>query len=349
MRNFQRITRNSVRRSGAIVYRRRRAGILAVVVAMAIGAAVYSGGFANLRDGMGVVGGTSSGQVDSGGAYSSSGEPSSADSSSADSSSAESKEPVYSEVQEDSEQPMNVLVMGVDKRPVNSTEAQVEGTRADTLMLVQVTPDNGKVELLSIPRDLFVEIRPGYKDRINAAYSYGGVEGTVKAVKNYTGLPIHHYAVVDFEGFEDVVNAMGGLPLDLEAGQYPPGWPLEPGLHTLKGHKALVYARYRKTAGGDLDRIQRQQEVVAALRSEAFDWSTVTELPGIMKTVNSNVETDLGLGEMFSLSRTLLKSGRDSKMTSDTLQGVPATTSDGSAVLAPLKEENSIILQDFRY
>src|SRR5918997_2898522 len=75
--------------------------------------------------------------------------------------------------------PLNVLVVGVDKRPPDSKEAQVEGTRTDTIMLVRLAPKTGEVKLLSVPRDLLVEVKPGFKDRINAAYSYGGLGQTV--------------------------------------------------------------------------------------------------------------------------------------------------------------------------
>lgn len=309
------------------MYRRQRAGMLLVLLVLIGGVAVWSDGFAALRGG---VAGSSGAEVgDLGG-------------------DAAPKELAAVESSGDSSEPVNVLVLGVDRRPEGSSEPAVEGERADTIMLAQVTPKTGQVELLSIPRDLEVEIEPGVEDRINASYAYNGLEGTISAVSDYTDLPIHHYAVVDFEGFSDVVRAMGGLTIDLEEGQYPPGWPMEPGIHTLKGHKALVYARYRGTAGGDLDRIKRQQQVVAALRSQAFDWSTVKEVPAITRAVSRNVETDMSFGEMLSFGRTLLKSGRGATMTAEQLQGTPKTTDEGEQVLEPKQQENDLILQDFR-
>ncbi len=172
--------------------------------------------------------------------------------------------------------PLNVLVLGVDKRPPESEEAQVEGTRTDTIMLVRLVPKTGEVKLLSVPRDLLVEVEPGVKDRINAAYTYGGLETTKDAVENYTKVPLSHHAVVDFEGFEAVVDAMGGVEVDIDD-EFPDNWRMEEGLQRLNGHRALRYARYRGTACGDLDRIERQQELVAALRSKALKWNTVKE------------------------------------------------------------------------
>src|SRR5215208_5963953 len=92
------------------------------------------------------------------------------------------------------EGPLNVLVLGVDTRP----DDPKMGSRADTIMLVQVVPETGDVKLLSVPRDLLVEIEPGVEDRINAAYSYGGIEETMGALQGYARVPIEHYVVVDF-------------------------------------------------------------------------------------------------------------------------------------------------------
>lgn len=325
MRDFQGVTRESVRRRRAI-HRGWRAGLLLVLLVLVGGVTVWSDGFAVLRG--------DSGEAARSGAGSLGGD-------------AEPRELAAVE-SGDSGEPVNILVLGVDRRPEDSTEPAVAGERADTIMLAQVTPETGRIELLSIPRDLVVEIEPGVEDRINASYAYNGLEGAISSVSDYTGLPVHHYAVVDFEGFEDVVRAMGGLTIELEEGQYPPGWPMEPGVHTLKGHKALVYARYRKTAGGDLDRIKRQQQVVAALRSQAFDWSTVKEVPAITRAVSSNVETDMSFGEMLSFGKTLLKSGRGATLTAEQLEGRPVTTDEGEQVLEPKQQENELILQDFR-
>ena len=184
--------------------------------------------------------------------------------------------------------PLNVLVLGVDERP----DSDVEGSRTDTIMLVQVVPKTGEVKLLSVPRDLLVEIEPGEEDRINAAYSYGGIEETMGALQGYAQVPIEHYAVVDFEGFRDVINAMGGVEIDVED-EIPPKYGIKDGLQTLNGAQALFYARYRKTTGGDLDRIERQQRLIAALRSEALRWDTATKLPEVARVMNRNVQTNL--------------------------------------------------------
>jgi LCP family protein required for cell wall assembly len=243
--------------------------------------------------------------------------------------------------------PLTVLVLGVDKRPPDSKEAQVEGTRTDTIMLVRLVPRTGEVKLLSLPRDLLVEVKPGVKDRINAAYNDGGLERTVTAVENYTKVPLDHYAIVDFEGFEAVVDAMGKVEVRVED-EFPPGWHMEQGLQELNGRRALFYARYRGTACGDLDRIERQQQLVAALRSKALRWNTVKKMPEIVKVMNENVETDLGLDEAISLGRTLIHRGPNARMTSNQLKGTPDTLPNGDEVLVPDERANERRLEAFR-
>jgi polyisoprenyl-teichoic acid--peptidoglycan teichoic acid transferase len=243
------------------------------------------------------------------------------------------------------EGPLNVLVLGVDTRP----DSEEMGSRTDTIMLVQVVPKTGDVKLLSVPRDLFVEVRPGESDRINAAYNYGGVDETIEALENYSGVPIDHYATIDFEGFERVIDAMGGVRVDVGEDQFPEKWSMGEDVQRLNGHKALIYARYRGTPGADLDRMQRQRELVAALRSEALRWHTVKTLPEIMQVMDENVQTDLDLDSSITLGQVLIRRGRHAEMTSQQLKGTPETLPDGNEVLIPDDDANQAILDDFRH
>jgi polyisoprenyl-teichoic acid--peptidoglycan teichoic acid transferase len=244
-----------------------------------------------------------------------------------------------------SDGPLNVLVLGVDTRP----DDEEMGSRTDTIMLVQVVPGTGDVKLLSVPRDLLVEVEPGVKDRINAAYNYGGIDETVDAMENYTGVPMDHYAIVDFDGFSEVISAMGGVKVDVGEGQFPEKWHMGEGVQRIGGRKALFYARYRGTPGGDLDRMERQRELVAALRSKALRWNTVTKLPETMKIMDENVQTDLGIDEAVMLGRAMIRQGRHAEMTSEQLEGTPETLPDGDQVLVPDEEANEPILDKFRY
>jgi polyisoprenyl-teichoic acid--peptidoglycan teichoic acid transferase len=244
-----------------------------------------------------------------------------------------------------SNQPLNVLVLGVDTRP----DSQEMGSRTDTIMLVQVVPKSGDVKLLSVPRDLLVEVEPGERDKINAAYNFGGVERTIDALENYTGVPVDHYAVVDFEGFERIIDAMGGVRVDVGDDQFPEKWRMGQDVQRLNGHKALIYARYRGTPGADLDRMQRQRELVGALRSEALRWHTVKTLPQIMAVMNENVQTDLDVDGAVTLGQVLIRKGRHAEMTSQQLQGTPETLANGEQVLVPDEYTNHAILDGFRH
>jgi LCP family protein required for cell wall assembly len=245
--------------------------------------------------------------------------------------------------------PLYVLVLGVDRRP---SEAGGAPSRSDTIMLAQVSPGSGRVQLLSVPRDLLVEVEPGVEDRINTAYTYGGVEQATAAVENLTGLSVDRYAIVDFGGFEEAVDALGGVTLEVEEpirlGMEGRRVHIPAGRQELGGLEALAYARYRGTACGDLDRIERQQRLVAALRQQALGWNTITRIPGIVRVAHENVDTNLGIMQAISLGRALAGRGEEGGMKSFQLKGNPDSLPNGDAVLVPDAAANAEVLEDFR-
>jgi len=249
------------------------------------------------------------------------------------------------EAEQASDEPLDVLVLGVDRRPGS---AEGESTRSDTMMLVRVIPATGEVKLLSVPRDLYVEVKSGERNRINTAYAYGGVENARAVMEDLTEVDIDNYVIVDFEGFEQVIDAMGRVRVDVGTGVFPASWNMGEGFERLNGHKALKYARYRGTPGADLDRIDHQQKLLAALRRQALRWDTVTRLPAIIKVTNENVSTDLGILQVIPLARALVLNGENNKMASAELEGKPTSMPDGEQVLVPDEEANEDILQDFR-
>ena len=247
--------------------------------------------------------------------------------------------------QEASGEPLDVLVLGVDRRP---SASRGSSTRSDTIMLVRVIPATGEVKLLSVPRDLYVEVEPGVENRINTAYAYGGVDQAKAVMEGVTGVGIENYVIVDFEGFEKVIDAIGGVRVDVGSGVFPEKWNMGEGMEHLNGHKALKYARYRGTPRADLDRIDHQQKLLAALRRQALRWNTVTRLPGAIKVANENVLTDLGVLQVIPLARALVLNGKDNKMSTAELRGYPTSLPGGEQVLMPNEEANEEILQDFR-
>src|SRR5919202_5066587 len=194
-------------------------------------------------------------------------------------------------------QPTTALVIGTDKR--KGPEAEVTG-RSDTLMLVRADPQTDSISLLSFPRDLLVTIKcPGrsdYVDRINAAYSECGSLGSLETVRNLTHLPINYFITVNFRGFLQLVNNLGGVWVDVDRrynfvhSNYPGVTEihLQPGYQRLRAMDALAYVRYRHF-DNDLYRVARQQLFLKALKqqiSTALDLNTVLD---IVDAVEKNV------------------------------------------------------------
>ncbi|MFI6574543.1 LCP family protein [Nocardiopsis sp. NPDC050513] len=187
---------------------------------------------------------------------------------------------------------LTFLVIGSDARGEMSQENQdalsvgsTPGRRSDVIMMVRVNEDRDRVSVVGIPRDLWVDIPGEGEDKINAAYAYGGPAMTVRTVESLTGVRIDHYVEVDFEGFVDVVDALGGIEVCLPEAIDDPKAQLDmaAGTHEVDGTEALAFARTRATARGDLDRIDRQQQVLSAMLDRATSSQTLTD-PGRLAT-----------------------------------------------------------------
>jgi len=178
-----------------------------------------------------------------------------------------------------------VVLLGSDARAG-------EASRSDTIVVAKAGGG-----MLAVPRDTLVEIPGVGEDKINAAFAYGGPDLTVKTVEKLTGLPIQNYAVVHFDGVEEIVDAMGGITLTLDEpiaysldGRYV---ELPAGTHTLNGREALAYVRYRGDPTADIGRIGRQQLFLQALAREATAPGKLPRLPATAKAVWGNIETDM--------------------------------------------------------
>ncbi|MGV9304858.1 MULTISPECIES: LCP family protein [unclassified Nonomuraea] len=174
---------------------------------------------------------------------------------------------------------MNILLVGVDKRDDLTRKEQnrlklgrESGERTDTMMVIHLSEDHRRVTVVSLPRDTWTTIPGKGQHKINSAYQFGGAKLAVKAVQQVTGLPITRYIEVNVLGFVDVVDRLGGVTVCTPVPIDDPktGLDLAAGTHRLDGAKALGYARTRATARSDLDRIDRQQQVISAMLSEAL-------------------------------------------------------------------------------
>ena len=175
----------------------------------------------------------------------------------------------------ESGQPQTIMLIGSDKRAATAIGGS-GGARSDTIMLVRLDPSERATALLSLPRDLKVQI-PGHgTDKINAAYSYGGPKLTLRTVTKVTGIDVNHVVNVDFKGFREAVNALGCPYIDIDRryfndnSGYEPDYAtidVKPGYQKLCGHDALDYVRYRHE-DTDIVRAARQQEFLRQLKQQ---------------------------------------------------------------------------------
>jgi LCP family protein required for cell wall assembly len=210
-------------------------------------------------------------------------------------------------------EPATALVIGYDRR---AGEAKGTPSRSDTLMLMRADPDAETISLLPFPRDLLVEVRcPGrgtYVDRINAAYAECGPEGSLETVKALTGLPINYLVTVNFRGFRQIVDRLGGVWMDVDRRYFndrggPTGYAtinLQPGYQKLTGWKALDFVRFRHT-DSDIHRNARQQLFVRALKEQIDTSFSVTTLPKLVNAITNNVEVGQGGGKDVSANTVL--------------------------------------------
>ena len=223
-----------------------------------------------------------------------------------------------------------VLLMGVDRR-----EGDVG--RSDTLMLAAVDEKTGRMTLLSIPRDTRIEVGSYGYDKINHAYAFGGHEMTLAAVRKLVGVPVTHYIMIDTSAFERIVDAVGGVNIDVEKRMYyEDPWDddgglvidIAPGGQHMNGTKAIQYVRYRD-GEGDIGRIVRQQHFMRALLTQLLSPQVFPRLATVIDEVKSAVKTDLTTRQLMTLANRL-KNIEGSGVSMQTVTGTPAYLGDVS-------------------
>jgi len=209
--------------------------------------------------------------------------------------------------------PVTFLVIGSDSREgLDDLQffGRFEGQRADVIMLIQIHPEDGRAQILSLPRDLWVSI-PGHgENRINAAYGIGQASLMVRTVKEVTGVAVNHYVEVDFVGFKAIVDELGGVVIDFPypARDNKSGLSVQAGRQTLNGTQALAYARsrsYQELRNGkwisvdanDIGRTQRQQQLIFAILRRLARPSTLTEAVPIVESFAKHLSMDAALAE----------------------------------------------------
>lgn len=226
---------------------------------------------------------------------------------------AESDEEVVSELSEATGDALTFLVVGSDSREGLDDLAffgQAGGERGDVIMLVHLDQATGEARLLSIPRDLWVDIPGNGEGKINAAYSYGGPSLMVQTIRENLGIDVNHYVEVDFLGFIAMVDELGGVEMSFPhpARDAKSGLSVEAGSQTLDGEQALAYARSRKyeeyqddrwvsVDASDLGRTQRQQEVVRAILTEMKSPGSIAEAGDIAGSMAKHMTIDATLAD----------------------------------------------------
>ena len=205
----------------------------------------------------------------------------------------------------------NIVVMGVDERDGDTG-------RSDTIFVVMMDPKSNNVSLLSIPRDTMVKIPGRGWDKINHAFAFGGHKLTEQTVEEFLGIQINNYVVIDFRGFKDLVDAIGGIDIDVEKDMYYEDpydnlvIDLQKGRQHLDGKTAIQYVRYRDEEG-DIGRIKRQQHFMAAIYEKVTSSQIITKMPGLVKELLSMVKTDMPLTDMAKVARAMNTTMKEQK------------------------------------
>ena len=223
-----------------------------------------------------------------------------------------------------SDKTTEIMVLGVDPRTDDTG-------RSDTLFLVSLDEAAKRASVLSIPRDTRVEMEKGAYEKINHAYAYGGHEYTRTMLERLLATRLDGYVLVDIHAFEAMIDALGGVDIDVEKSMhYEDPWDedgglvidLAPGEQHLDGAGAMQYVRFGDE-DGDIGRIRRQQKFLQALLARAASPEVIPHIPQLVRELASVVETDMEVGDMVRIAA-LLPDARGNGVASEVLPGMPA-------------------------
>ncbi len=204
------------------------------------------------------------------------------------------------------EEPFYLILIGSDAR----SDDPSMGARSDTNIVVRVDATEGKLTLVSIPRDTRIQIDGHGTNKFNASYAYGGAAGVIDAAEELLGIDISHYAEVDFESLIDLVDAVGGVDVEVEEMIDDPKADLDPslqhnvieeGMQHLDGQEALTFARSRAFAAGDFARSAHQRQLIEAIIERVLA-APLTQMPTIIEKASKCVTTDLSITDIIQLA-----------------------------------------------
>lgn len=262
--------------------------------------------------------------------------------------------PEEEEEEEDNNDSILFLLMGVDAEGID----EYKGIRTDTMMLTNIDLETGEVNILSLPRDLRLEVR-GRMDKLNHAHSYEGPELTLETVRDFLNIDLEYYVRIDYRAVKEIVDAIGGVEIDVPRRMYysrpnqnPPLYiDLQPGLQTLDGEESLQFLRWRQNqdgsgyAEGDIGRIGAQQMFVEELIKQSLQPKNIIKIPTFISAYWDYVDTNLSLGQM---AKTALAANKidTSKIQTATVPG-EGEYIQGVSYWIHDREETDLIIEEF--
>ncbi|MFL1677552.1 LCP family protein [Paenibacillus dendritiformis] len=199
--------------------------------------------------------------------------------------------------------PFSLLLLGIDQR-------DKEVGRSDSILYTVVRPKDNRILLLSIPRDSYAEIvGKDKKDKIAHAYAFGGAKMSVESVEQLLRHPVNHYAAINFKGFRDVVDALGGVELPItediqNRSRYHDKFLIEANKPIYTGLEALNYVRYREDS--DMNRMERNRIFLQALMKRMVQLDKISHLPELLEIAGDNLDTDILPSDMIGLAKMML-------------------------------------------
>ncbi|MFH1452538.1 MAG: LCP family protein [Armatimonadota bacterium] len=242
---------------------------------------------------------------------------------------------------------VNILCLGLDYNYTPEGIIFSKYARADTIFVININRD-GMINILSIPRDTRVDIAGseyGY-DKINTTYALGEKDLAQRTVEDFLGIDIDYYAIIRIKATKELIDAIGGMEVDVEKDiDYDDNWGhthihLKKGKQKLNGEEAVGYSRFRYDEEGDRGRIRRQQQVLKALVGEIKNPKNITKINDIIKVTKKNIETNINTTQLIDLAR-LYRKFSAAKINADRLDGEDVDI-EGISFIVPDEEEKRI-------
>jgi len=246
--------------------------------------------------------------------------------------------------------PVNILVLGMDIGDAEQAEMQV-GRRTDTMMVFNYNPTTKKAQLISIPRDTYIEIDETRNDyggkywKINVAYAIGGDEEVTSQIEEILDIEINYLVKIDYDAFRNIIDAIGGVEMYIEQDMYYDDDGQDLHIHFnagetvfLDGKKAEEFFRWRKNndgtgfVNGDLDRIENQQKFIKKVIEKCISPSIVVKIPKILNTVKDSIDTNMNANQMLKYATQLAKLSKED-VVMRTIQGEPRDINKESFIM----------------